>query len=563
MDNNKDAGLSASLTFNRPQHWMLRELNDGARKKPARLQQYGIYASKYGTARSLRPMGAEYTASTSLFTSAPQAPVDSWAQRHPLQQQAATAPAAFTPVVGSSAPSGAAILHGIQSDLNQPQGLNSAVQGSLRHQFYKLIAMLSASKNNKYDYYDGSRRSNKQFQRQVLLAILIPTLLIATAYSPIAPAILGRTGVTWNRLEKRRLDGRQCVMNFFVDKQEPNEFNPDLELEEPQMNDALDSMDGTHRTRGQLHVISRFIGSVADTFRSGKSHQQQHLVFAGTRDGGNLAAHALNFWPSRGAFKTQLHVMAATDLDENEAGGLDYAALQQMEERFKQNGASTHIHLYDGHGQVAGDGSEMDDDFAQRTAKNNNVEQDQEQLGEVSLRSILVLEEEEDDELLIPYFHVDGKSMSSQLSVLNQAKALLESKSVVVVGMEHSADMDVETLIDFFHSVEYKTFLLGSRQLSRIDNLCPEVLQNVLDHPSISIGGKFSGPFAVFSRYLLESKQRKKSKSPITPPFFVALPKGRRKREEMTIQHMYDLFGGYNGGGQVKTANDRKAPTGK
>jgi hypothetical protein len=40
------------------------------------------------------------------------------------------------------------------------------------------------------------------------------------------------------------------------------------------------------------------------------------------------------------------------------------------------------------------------------------------------------------------------------------------------------------------------------------------------------------------------------------PAFFVALPKGRHSKEEMTIQHMYDLFGG----GQVATANDRKAP---
>jgi hypothetical protein len=41
----------------------------------------------------------------------------------------------------------------------------------------------------------------------------------------------------------------------------------------------------------------------------------------------------------------------------------------------------------------------------------------------------------------------------------------------------------------------------------------------------------------------------------------VAMPRGRKNREEMTIQHMYDLFGGYGGGGgQIKTANDRKAP---
>jgi hypothetical protein len=45
------------------------------------------------------------------------------------------------------------------------------------------------------------------------------------------------------------------------------------------------------------------------------------------------------------------------------------------------------------------------------------------------------------------------------------------------------------------------------------------------------------------------------------PPFFVAFPRGRAEFEEMTIQHMYDLFGG--GGGQIATANDRKAPTKK
>jgi len=39
------------------------------------------------------------------------------------------------------------------------------------------------------------------------------------------------------------------------------------------------------------------------------------------------------------------------------------------------------------------------------------------------------------------------------------------------------------------------------------------------------------------------------------------MPKGRPSREEMTIQHMYDLFGGLDGGGgQIKTANDRKMP---
>jgi hypothetical protein len=34
----------------------------------------------------------------------------------------------------------------------------------------------------------------------------------------------------------------------------------------------------------------------------------------------------------------------------------------------------------------------------------------------------------------------------------------------------------------------------------------------------------------------------------IYPPFFAAFPRGRASHEEMTIQHMYDLFGGGGGG---------------
>jgi hypothetical protein len=105
--------------------------------------------------------------------------------------------------------------------------------------------------------------------------------------------------------------------------------------------------------------------------------------------------------------------------------------------------------------------------------------------------------------------------------------------------------MNISDLVDFFKALKYKIFMLGLRQLARIDNLCPETLENLLDHPHISHHDGI---------HLFGEKQT------ISPPFFVAMPAGRHGEAEMTIQHMYDLFSGLGGGGQVKTANDRKAP---
>jgi hypothetical protein len=188
------------------------------------------------------------------------------------------------------------------------------------------------------------------------------------------------------------------------------------------------------------------------------------------------------------------------------------------------------------------------------------------------LRLMLPFEEEDEDgEVVVPYLHVDGVSMVHQMRVLEAARSLLLDKTVVVVGIEHAPDLNVRELIAFFREVQYKTFFLGARQIARIDNLCEEVLDDVLDHPSVS------PPEPSFVRRVLmkiglisKDELRIAPKASVgalssqkreTPPFFVAMPRGRKNREEMTIQHMYDLFGGYGGGGgQIKTANDRKAP---
>jgi hypothetical protein len=93
--------------------------------------------------------------------------------------------------------------------------------------------------------------------------------------------------------------------------------------------------------------------------------------------------------------------------------------------------------------------------------------------------------------------------------------------------------------------------MLGLRQLTRIDNLCPEILNNVLMHPSLASNNGWSlNPFG---------ERVESDIVPMMPPFFVAMPRGRHSKEEMSIQHMYDLFSGAAGLSQVKTANDRVA----
>ena len=106
------------------------------------------------------------------------------------------------------------------------------------------------------------------------------------------------------------------------------------------------------------------------------------------------------------------------------------------------------------------------------------------------------------------------------------AVPLLKSKTTVSVGIEHSADMNVLKLIKFFDSVEYKTFFLGSRQLARIDNLCPETLNDVLAHPFIDpVPETWSSTF--LNKLGLGHRETKSISEYKTPPFFIAFPRRR------------------------------------
>ena len=404
--------------------------------------------------------------------------------------------------------------------------------------------------------------------------LLLPCLLLALLY--ITPQFF-----QWHPLSHRHLKGRTCVMNLFVDKMEPNEFHPDLDSHHhhhknnnhPKHTHHIDTAvdvtftssvsKSSYRTQKQIDIMSRFIGCVADSFRS-HIHVEQAIVFAHVRDGGQLAQEALLHWPHRGEYSTQLHVMAAvadagtTDkktllLNDNHHDNHDDLAVQELKQRFQHSGDS--IHVYDGNRNtidVQDDEVDTDDDEQQPV----KVSQDRHrrQLSTVetppSLLSLLI--PDADDPPIIPYFHIDGK-WKEQLMLLQQVKPLLEDHTIVVISMEHAPDINITEMVQFYTDLNYKTFMLGMRQLTRIDNLCPEVLENALEHPNM-VTTSHETNMLLFHRL---------AKDTFAPPFFVAMPKGRHAKEEMTIQHMYDLFSGYGGGGQVKTANDRKAPTKK
>merc|ERR1711862_397005 len=128
--------------------------------------------------------------------------------------------------------------------------------------------------------------------------------------------------------------------------------------------------------------------------------------------------------------------------------------------------------------------------------------------------------------------HVDGKHMKDQIEILTSAVPMLKTKRITSIGIEHSPDMNVMELIEFFDSVGYET------------------LSNILKHPMIEedIELKWSSKLL---KKLLKVIEKERSSSIIqstdvynykTPPFYIAFPRGRRNNDEMTIQHAYDLL---------------------
>lgn len=519
--------------------------------------------------------------------------------------------------------------------LIQQRGLNGAIKYTLRLQSHRITSALSHQK------LFGKNFST--FHRVLIFALPFALMVFSGAGNSVA----NHSAKTIDKLSKsrgfdwapnRRLQSRKCVLNMFIDKQEPDEFNPDFEVIKPGEKNKDGTLKvptgpklepGTYRTEGQVKVILRFISSVADSFRP-ILDAQQHIVFTGSRDGGHLADEALKFWPPRGRYQTKLFVVADNEdaptlvARDHSDRALQYGPIDAIEQRFQNHAKSEQIHIFDTNGRKAGlvnsyvddddvavtieeemfhveddefrsDVDTLDDEFVLESIKEDRSKRrtemgkfvegsDNEDSSFFSLKKLLhpYLERGSSDDSqmissmnsnktrhIIPYLHVDGTSALQQFKILNSAKPLLLDGTVSVVGVENPGDMDVHDIIDYFHSVGYKTFLLGKRQAMRIDHLCDEILAQVMNHPFMT--PKRPG----FIRSVLE-KLRIVPKSRyvemihphpqhdlIYPPFFVAFPRGRASYEEMTIQHMYDLFGGGGGGGQIATANDRKAPTKK
>eukprot|EP00563_Minutocellus_polymorphus_P012352 CAMPEP_0181064308 /NCGR_PEP_ID=MMETSP1070-20121207/24134_1 /TAXON_ID=265543 /ORGANISM="Minutocellus polymorphus, Strain NH13" /LENGTH=730 /DNA_ID=CAMNT_0023144619 /DNA_START=183 /DNA_END=2375 /DNA_ORIENTATION=- len=499
---------------------------------------------------------------------------------------------------------GGGMMAGGQNQFSQPQGLTQAAMSDLAVQGRKILTWLAGappkSQYGEDDMYDDeTQRAVAKLYQRVL--ILVP-LLLGIIYGGPTSLDWATRPKKWGWTPQRALDGRRCVMNLYVEKQPQDEFNPDfVEIKPgeknkdgtPKVPTPPKIVEGTYRTKGQVHVISRFIEAVADSFRP-NINTRQHVIFAGSRDSGHLAEVATKHWPPRGSFRTQFHVIADDINPDESEEALGYGTISAIEERFR---GKENIHVYDREGSLAGlksmdddadDDEIMDDDFREgyterknqldrRRAKMLGMEEDADPFGNstarppyMSLTSLLPIDEDEDEEsgLIIPYLHVDGIDQEEQFSILDSAKPLLLTNTIVVVGVEHSPDLDLRALIEFFLSVNYKTFILGSRQVHRADNLCPEILDDVLLHPALNKRTLSPHPIRSFLHKIgivkddmSHLKQVPDDTRLATPPYFVAMPRGRRSKEEMTIQHMYDLFGGYGGGGgQIKTANDRKAP---
>lgn len=407
------------------------------------------------------------------------------------------------------------------------------------------------------DVIDNVKSACKIFSYSIMLCAILIALIVGIDQT-IRPA----TNWRWSGQRQRNLKGRNCVLNFFIDKHSRNEYDPDFGTEDG----GRGGYGGTYWTKGKFKVISRFISSVSGTFRH-KIHVKQHLIFAGVRDGGYLAQQAFESWPKRGSKFSEVHIIAA-DVP-NVTDSLEYSYLDEVESRFH----TTHnVHIYDRKG-LAGEKEVFDDDGFQgvmssfeegraliRNRKETITHSQSNRIPYPNLSSFIKIENDGPDavdtELVIPYLHVDGLYMADQLEILMSAVPLLKSKTIVSVGVEHSPDMNVLKLIKFFDSVEYKTFFLGSRQLARIDNLCPETLYDVLTHPYLEpVTPTWSS--LLLDKVGLSYHETASPSEYKTPPFFVAFPRGRINKEEMSIQHAYDLFGGIDGEKNVKTANDR------
>ena len=456
--------------------------------------------------------------------------------------------------------------------------------------------------------------------RLLFLLVMTVALYMPTIYD------VANKPPKWDYSPGRSLKNRDCIMNLYIEKFKPNEFNYDhftpkkpkngktLTKAELAYQPPLEIVNGTYRTKHQVKVVKRFIEAVANSYRKNITISQ-HLLFTNVRDSGHLAEKALQHWPPRGTYPTQLHIVAADPdplKDDPQMAGLGYGKLDAIEQRFKDHTSPYQIHIYDriGLAGLPGDDDEVgmdvdiyDEDFGRDPSTFNITLQDGEiwedywedvgeEVTDANGNNITITKRikrrrrrksktklkrkhrmpypdmrtffpPEETNTMVPYMHVDGEYMEDQIEILDAARSMFLDQLIGAVAVEHSSDMDVKKLIRWFDAVNYKTFFLGARQIHRLDHLCPEMLDDILNHPYVNHRPplpRIEHAIKKVVDFILGEEEDPVHKQ-LFPTFFVGMPRGRYMREDMTIQHMYDLFGGLDGGGgQIKTANDRKVP---
>jgi len=338
--------------------------------------------------------------------------------------------------------------------------------------------------------------------------------IIITAIALIGLNIV-RTSIPMLKSNRRLLlhnkDSEGCVRNIHIDRFPIDELVPADETSRQVISDTLMS-------EYEAQIIKRFITSIAGIFRPKK--MTQHLIFSGLKNGGYLANIASLSWPIKKhglQEKVILHLINDSD-DENAESFNDIVDNLSLKEKVDR---VVRIHDLNGISRIFG----------------QNV---QSSVPDVS--SLIYPETVE--EIVIPYLHVGGQRMRDQLDILDGAVPLFLNQSIATVGVEHTIDVDVDVLLQFFNSMNYRTYFLGKNHLVRIDNLCESVLHSIINRPEFKIPLSTSDPM-----------KSNKYRYHIAPAFYVALAGDRFEAEVRSIQHAYDMLGVYSS--QPSNAQDR------
>ncbi len=215
----------------------------------------------------------------------------------------------------------------------------------------------------------------------------------------------------------------------------------------------------------------------------------------------------MHHWPPRGTYITQLHIIAADedlDHDQKTLQGIGYSRLDAIERRF-QDADKNRIHIYDRFGLAGmpdGDDDFAREDFLQKRNQrnryhNSTTEDDQESVedeedtqntvvwwrrrkmkgtkrrrkNKIPYPDFRTLFPEEENNSMVPFFHVDGERFEDQMDILETARPLFAQHMIGAVAVEHSPDLDIKSLIAWFDNMRYKTFFLGARQVGDVGRL--------------------------------------------------------------------------------------------